>query len=153
MPGYTPLPGDSFICSSKGAVAGELTVSGDAFIAASYRYYYSHVWRNFGILLGFLFGFLVMYFTATELNSSTTSAAEVLVFRRGHVPKYLQNLAKGKVNDEELSASEKASDESKESSEDVDAIPPQQDIFTWRDVVYDIEIKGGLFYKLDRSLR
>ncbi|KAK3092221.1 hypothetical protein LTR53_019615, partial [Teratosphaeriaceae sp. CCFEE 6253] len=86
VPAYTPLPGASFICASKGAVAGEYTVSGDAYIQASYTYSYSHVWRNFGILLGFLIAFLVFYFVATELNSSTTSTAEVLVFRRGHVP-------------------------------------------------------------------
>ncbi|KAK5688623.1 hypothetical protein LTS10_000601 [Elasticomyces elasticus] len=137
VPAYTPLPGDSFICSSKGAVAGEMTVSGDAFIATSYTYYYSHVWRNFGILLGFLVAFLAVYFVATELNSSTTSTAEVLVFRRGHVPKYLQDNKK----DEEDAPTEKAA-ETKEDGDEVDAIPAQSDIFTWRDVVYDIDIKG-----------
>ncbi|TKA74913.1 hypothetical protein B0A55_03757 [Friedmanniomyces simplex] len=141
IPAYTPLQGNSFICSSKGAVAGELTVSGDAYIATSYTYYYSHVWRNFGILLGFLIGFLVIYFIATELNSSTTSTAEVLVFRRGHVPKYLQASKKGGVKDEEDGSPEKAA-ETAEEGDEVNAIPPQTDVFTWRDVVYDIEIKG-----------
>ena len=141
VPAYPGLTGDSFTCSSKGAVAGQRTVSGDAFIAASYNYYYSHVWRNFGILLGFLFGFMVMYFIATEINSSTTSTAEALVFRRGHVPKYMQDLDKKQANDEELGASSKAARKDDHGG-DVNAIPPQQDVFTWLDVVYDIEIKG-----------
>jgi ATP-binding cassette, subfamily G (WHITE), member 2, PDR len=140
VPAYTPLPGDSFICSSKGAVAGERTVSGDAFIAASYEYYYSHVWRNFGILLGFLIGFMVMYMVATELNSSTSSTAEVLVFRRGHVPKYIQDADMTKGGDEEDSGVGEKGAEKQEG--EVSAIPPQSDIFTWRNVVYDIEIKG-----------
>lgn len=48
VPAYPDLTGTQFVCSVAGAVAGERTVSGDAFIAASYDYYYSNVWRNFG---------------------------------------------------------------------------------------------------------
>ncbi|KAK4497290.1 hypothetical protein PRZ48_011740 [Zasmidium cellare] len=145
IPAYDNLQGDQFICSSKGAFPGERYVNGDSFIGVSYSYYYSHVWRNFGILLGFLFGFLAMYFVAVELNSETTSSAEVLVFRRGHVPKYMQDMAKGKANDEEIGAAdEKVAESDRKDNEeaDVNVIPPQKDIFTWRDVDYDIEIKG-----------
>ncbi|KAK5118312.1 hypothetical protein LTR62_002825 [Meristemomyces frigidus] len=142
IPGYTPLPGNSFICSSKGAVAGQHTVSGDDYIMAAYTYTYAHVWRNFGILLGFLIGFLVMYFTATELNSSTSSTAEVLVFRRGHVPAYMQENGK-QSSDEEAAAAEKGAEtKDEEGKDEITAIPEQTDIFTWRDVKYDIEIKG-----------
>jgi len=38
VPAYTPPVGDSWICSVVGAVAGQSTVNGDAFIAASYEY-------------------------------------------------------------------------------------------------------------------
>lgn len=149
VPAYTPLVGNSFICSQRGAVAGERTVSGDAFIAASYRYYYSNVWRNFGILWAFLIGFLVLYFVATELNSSTSSSAEVLVFRRGHVPKYMQDMDKKKANDEAVEAPEKTTETADDEGEDVNAIPPQTDIFTWRDVVYEIPVKEGTRRLLD----
>ena len=140
VPALQLAQGDSFICSSKGAMAGQRVVSGDAFIAASYGYSYSHVWRNFGILLGFLFGFMFIYFLATELNSSTTSTAESLVFRRGHVPKYMQDVDKKQEGDAETGRSEKAAETT--DGEDVSAIPAQTDVFTWRDVVYDIQIKG-----------
>ncbi|EME40339.1 ABC transporter-like protein [Dothistroma septosporum NZE10] len=137
--------GTSFICNVVGAVAGELTVNGDAYIQESYGYYYSHVWRNFGILIAFLIGFLAIYFAAVELNSNTSSSAEVLVFRRGHVPAYMQDMAKGKANDEETGAPEKVAEVEGQQDEEgeVNVIPPQTDIFTWRDVSYDIEIKGG----------
>lgn len=131
--------GNSWICAVVGAVAGESTVSGDAFIETNYEYYYSHVWRNFGILLGFLFAFMMMYFVAIELNSSTTSTAEVLVFQRGHVPAYLQD-GDNATGDEE--SAEAAETKGEEQDTSVNAIEPQKDIFTWRDVVYDIEIKG-----------
>ncbi|PSN63765.1 hypothetical protein BS50DRAFT_576389 [Corynespora cassiicola Philippines] len=139
IPAYTPLQGDSWICSIVGAVAGQRTVSGDDFIAANYQYYYSHVWRNFGILIAFLVFFMVVYFVAVELNSSTASTAEVLVFQRGHVPAHLQKDGKERHGDEESGAIDA---KGAESGADVGAVEPQKDIFTWRDVVYDIEIKG-----------
>ena len=142
--------GQTFICSTLGAVAGERTVSGDAYIAAAYGYYYSHVWRNFGILLAFLVGFMLMYFVAVELNSDTSSTAEVLVFRRGHVPKYIQDVDKDTKDDAEAGAAEKTTgaNESEEAG-DVNVIPPQTDIFTWRDVSYDIPVKEGTRRLLD----
>ncbi|KAJ3480239.1 hypothetical protein NLG97_g8116 [Lecanicillium saksenae] len=132
VPPYQPRVGTSFICGVTGAVKGEDTVSGDAFIAASYQYTYSHVWRNFGILIAFLVAFMIMYFIVTEINSSTTSTAEALVFQRGHVPDYL---LKGGQKPAET-------EKEKEKGEDV-PLPPQRDIFTWRNVVYDIPYKGG----------
>jgi len=135
-PAYPVLVGDQFICSVAGAVAGERTVSGDAYIAAQYDYYYSHVWRNFGILLAFMFGFLFLYVVATELNSASGSTAEFLVFRRGHAPASMQQ-----GSDEESSASGVPSKEGAESEETVNVIPPQHDIFTWKDVCYDVKIK------------
>ena len=50
----TPVPapplqsGSSFVCPVAGAVVGEATVSGDAWVQASYGYSYSHIWRNLG---------------------------------------------------------------------------------------------------------
>ncbi|KAI5464906.1 ABC-2 type transporter-domain-containing protein [Mariannaea sp. PMI_226] len=139
IPPYTPLVGDSWICNAVGAIAGEPTVSGDRFIAENYEYYYSHVWRNFGILMAFLVGFMIMYFVAIELNSSTSSTAEALVFQRGRVPAYLLSGKKQSPNDEEVPI-DGTSKESPNGA-DVKAIQPQRDIFTWRNVVYDIEIK------------
>ncbi|EFX03218.1 ABC multidrug transporter [Grosmannia clavigera kw1407] len=138
IPAYTPLVGDSWICSVASSVAGQHTVSGDAFIGVHYKYYYAHAWRNFGILLAFLFAFMFVYFVSTELNSQTTSAAEVLVFQRGHVPAYLLNGGnKGAITEDMTKASPQ-----QDGNEKTDAIEPQTDVFTWRDVVYDVTIKG-----------
>lgn len=83
--------GSSFTCAISEAVAGENDVSGDVWVQASYGYSYSHIWRNLGIIFAFQIFFLVVYLVATEINSSTSSSAEVLVFRRGHIPKYISD--------------------------------------------------------------
>ena len=143
---FVPPPplqsGSSFICAVSGAVAGENDVSGDAWVEASYGYSYSHLWRNLGIMFAFQIFFLAVYLVATEINSSTSSTAEVLVFRRGHVPKYISDTAN--KQDEELGSEKRISAESSQDEKrtDVDALPPQTDIFTWRDIVYDITIQG-----------
>ncbi|KAJ5180646.1 hypothetical protein N7492_003856 [Penicillium capsulatum] len=140
IPGYPNLTGDSFICAVRGAVAGERTVSGDAYIETQYSYSYAHEWRNLGILIGFWVFFMALYLLASELNSATSSTAEYLVFRRGHVPAHLRHLEKAEGN-AATEVSHAPNDSKKE--DDTSAIPSQHDIFTWRNVCYDIPVKGG----------
>ncbi|KGO61449.1 CDR ABC transporter [Penicillium expansum] len=141
VPSYADLSGNAFSCTAAGSVAGSTTVNGDRYIELNYSYSYTHVWRNFGILIAFLVGFMVIYFVASELNSATTSTAEALVFRRGHEPARFRqgNKSGSDVESTEASKSHAAAD-----TEDkgMGAMEAQTDTFTWRDVCYDIEIKG-----------
>lgn len=150
VPNYSPNIGSSWICTVVGAVAGEFTVSGDSFIEQSYQYSWSHVWRNFGILVAFLIFALVIYLVACEFNSSTASTAEALVFQRGRVPAYMLNTSSSHSSatmaDEEMPGG--AGQKAESAIQDVEGgapattvLEPQRDIFTWRDVVYDIHIK------------
>ncbi|KAF9890288.1 hypothetical protein FE257_006202 [Aspergillus nanangensis] len=149
VPAYSPLTGDSFICAVRGAVAGEMTVDGDAFIEAQYTYTYAHEWRNLGILIGFYIFFTAVYLLATELNSSTSSKAEYLVFRRGHVPAYMRGTNKGRNESVSTDATQTQSNAELEKERDASAIPEQHSIFTWRNVCYDIPVKGGQRRLLD----
>ncbi|KAK3692958.1 ABC-2 type transporter-domain-containing protein [Podospora appendiculata] len=156
VPPYSPAVGASWICAVSGAVAGRATVSGDAFIETTYGYSYDHVWRNFGILLGFLFFFMAVYFAAVELNSSVTSTAEALVFQHGRVPSHLRHLRRGsktKADDEELVAVKGGAAPAGAGNDNepttAGAIEPQRDLFTWQNVVYDIHVKGGQRRLLD----
>jgi ATP-binding cassette subfamily G (WHITE) protein 2 (PDR) len=141
VPSYADLSGDAFSCSTAGSEAGSLTVNGDRYIQLNYSYSYSHVWRNFGILLAFLIGFMLIYFIASELNSATTSTAEALVFRRGHAPASMRQDHKS-GSDVETSEPSKAQASAETEDKGLGAIQAQTDTFTWRDVSYDIEIKG-----------
>lgn len=138
-PGAT-LPNQ--ICSIAGAVAGQDFVSGDAYLEASYQYSYSNIWRNLGIVVAFYIFFLFVYLLLSEYNTATTSTAEVLLFRRGHVPKHIEASL---TNDEEKASRANALVDEQvvnEQEEAVDAVPKSRDTFTWQDVKYDITIKG-----------
>lgn len=100
-------------------------------------------------MFAFMIFFLFLYLFATEFNSATDSSAEVLVFRRGHVPQELLEAEKAAKNDEEAPSAAgvgtvgaKDSEQDKEQDEQVQALAPQTDVFTWKDVCYDIKIKG-----------
>jgi ATP-binding cassette subfamily G (WHITE) protein 2 (PDR) len=134
--------GDNFNCAVAGSVAGETTVSGDAWVQTSYGYSYSHIWRNLGFLFMFQIFFYVVYLVVTEMNSKSSSTAEFLVFRRGHVPHYMQESKKDEESGPKANEKAVTGDNSEEKDETVNAIPPQKDIFTWRNVCYDITIKG-----------
>lgn len=141
IPAYSPPVGTSWICNAIGAVAGEQTVSGDAFIEENYRYYYSHVWRNFGILMGFLVFFMAIYCIATELNSSASATADVLVFQRGKVPPHLN--PKTGATDKDVTAAKAERIDGDGAASIIETLEPQKDIFTWRNVSYDVDVKGG----------
>ena len=136
--------GDHFQCAVSGAVAGQEKVSGDAWVGTSYGYSYAHIWRNLGFLFAYMIAFYTIYAVASELNSKSTSTAEYLVFRRGHVPKYMQqgnkDVENGNSAESEVSPATTVSSETP--AKKVEAIPPQKDVFTWRDVCLDITIKG-----------
>jgi len=83
---------------------------------------------------------MLLYFLVVEINSSTTSTAETLVFQRGHVPQYLLT-NKGKLVQESGGPAQEVK-KADEGVSDVRGLEPQKDTFTWRNVVYDIEIKG-----------
>ncbi|KAM0433852.1 hypothetical protein ACHAPT_003795 [Fusarium lateritium] len=124
-------------CSVAGASPGENFVSGDFYIGAVYEYYHSHLWRNFGILIAFIAFFSFTYLTAAEFFSISPSKGEVLIFRKAH-PRTASKL------DEE--AANEAVGSYRGNGQDSDTlgtpIHSQTATFCWKDVCYDIVIKG-----------
>lgn len=133
-----------FGCNVAGAVAGQRYVSGDAYIQANYQYSYSHVWRNFGIVVGFTIFFWATYLFATEVNTGSSSTAEFLIYRRGHAPAWLTGGKDEEQGGMETTAApeKKETVSSSEADDSAQAIAPQRDLFTWRNVTLDITIKG-----------
>lgn len=138
---YADVTGTEHVCYAVGAQPGANYVQGTTYIESNFSYYPSHKWRNYGILLAFMFFFLGVYIAATELVTAKRSKGEILIFPRGRIPTAL----KSKPNDVE-SQSEKSTLPHRSSEEDTRKpdeaiIQKQTAIFSWKDVVYDIKIK------------
>ncbi|KIW13112.1 hypothetical protein PV08_08299 [Exophiala spinifera] len=149
IPAYAQRVGDTFICSVPGSVVGQSFVSGDAYLESSFKYSYDHIWRNLGILVGFLGFFMFTYLGVTEINSKPTSKGEVLLFRRGHVPAYIEEGLR-KSDKESSGAGIPVLEKDTMEEREVQAIQPQTAVFTWRNVNYDIPVKEGTRRLLDQ---
>ncbi|PPJ56228.1 hypothetical protein CBER1_06395 [Cercospora berteroae] len=138
---YGSLQDGSRVCSSVGSEAGLDVVQGTVYLESAFAYYPSHKWRNVGIIIAFGIGFMGVYLTAVELIQAKKSKGEVLVFQRGHIPAAL----KEKVADEEsvpAGRDANALTQTASYTEATDIIQKQTAIFSWKNVCYDIKIKG-----------
>ena len=141
-PGYDNVGPLSRICSTVGAAAGGSSVDGNAYLALSFQYYRSHLWRNLGIIYAFVVFFLCTYLTATEFISAKKSKGEVLLFRRGQT----RETFPGTRSDIETAAIRETDVSEKDATlgREVSAvIQRQEEIFHWKDVCFDIKVKGG----------
>ncbi|KAI9708054.1 MAG: hypothetical protein M1820_004258 [Bogoriella megaspora] len=139
-PSYTNIGATNHICTTVGSTTGSNVVFGDNYINSSFQYYHAHKWRNYGIVWVFMIGLCAFYLLATEFISAKKSKGEVLVFRRGHAPAALKHAK----NDEEAAANvDAAAIAEKNLDRDISAVIQEQTaIFHWKDVCYDIQIKG-----------
>lgn len=129
-------------CDAVGAVPGHIFVNGDDYINSAYSYYHSHKWRNVGIIIAMVIFNHFAYFIASEYITAKKSKGEILVFRRGFVPK----LPSRGGDDIEKSVSSSVQDilekPSGHKSNKYGVLHGSTSVFQWSSVCYDIKIKG-----------
>ncbi|RAH80019.1 hypothetical protein BO86DRAFT_420396 [Aspergillus japonicus CBS 114.51] len=141
-PGYQDIASEYRTCAVAGASTTSSLVSGDAYVAANYSYYFSHTWRNFGILIAFILFFMMMYLVIAEFVTFDHSKGEVLVFQR----KSQATSAIGHAShDEETGKSEAATTVDHVAVSDRELnLQLQSNTLHWKDVCYDVPIKGEM---------
>ncbi|UPK90458.1 hypothetical protein LCI18_001393 [Fusarium solani-melongenae] len=137
-PGYGSLGTGQFVCNVAGSVAGQADVEGEAYLRSTYGFESSHRWRNFGIIVAMAIFFMLLHLFATEYVSSERSKGEVLVFLRESTSKH----AKSRVDIETGKTSPPESRQEGLTAGHLVEVEPQTSIFHWKDVCYDIKIKG-----------
>ncbi|PNP44631.1 ATP-binding cassette, subfamily G (WHITE), member 2, PDR [Trichoderma gamsii] len=140
FPEYSNVSSANQVCSSVGAVSGQLYVSGDAYVGSAFQYEWGHRWRNFGIVIAFIIFFLFTYMVSAELVSEKKSKGEVLMYRRGHKPTAAVHAEK-KAQDPEAAMANigpiLTSERTKEGM-----LQRQTSVFQWHDVCYEVKIKS-----------
>lgn len=135
-PGFETVGLDHQICAVTGAKAGQSYVLGDDYIEASFAYSYSHLWRNLGICIAFFIFFVATYAIAAEYKRIATSKGEFLIFRRPAF-QFPRQLRKKRTPDVKQTIQKYLGE-----TFDAETVVESQDVFTWNDVNYDVEIKG-----------
>ncbi|KAK1701651.1 ABC-2 type transporter [Colletotrichum lupini] len=138
-PGYDSVAANERVCSTAGSVPGQDMVSGTAYLSTSYSFENSHRWRNFGVMIAYMILFMGLHLFATEYIASERSKGEVLVFSRKAMSKRRKQ---GAVDVETGAPAAGAQQRSEDDSEGVAGMEKQTSVFHWKDVCYDIKIKG-----------
>ncbi|KAG9231760.1 putative ABC transporter CDR4 [Amylocarpus encephaloides] len=139
---YDAAPPSERICATTGAAAGANYVDGDVYLMVNYKYSYSHLWRNLGIMFALMVVGCAIYLTATEYISAKKSKGEVLLFTRGNVPDIGSTKADEETQVDERVNTEMVLARTKTVPDAPASIQKQTAIFHWDDVNYDIKIKN-----------
>lgn len=137
-PGYDSALDSSRVCSTAGSIPGQDAVSGENYLRVAFGFAAEHKWRNFGVLIAFLVAFLILHLVTTEFVASERSKGEVLVYTRAA----LRKQKKSSPKDVEAGTSPSPHRNSIDDTRGQASVEKQTSIFHWKDVCYDIQIKG-----------
>lgn len=145
-------------CAALGSDPGLDLVNGEKYLNTAYEYSNTHKWRNFGILIGFVVFFLCLYVILAEFSKGKRLKGDVILYLRSHLKlvarskkKYSQDLEAAtslvKTNSRVQEFYRKTSsinDGDKNSFSVAD-----RQIFHWRNLTYEVKVKGGSRVLLD----
>ncbi|ODV58800.1 ATP dependent transporter multidrug resistance [Ascoidea rubescens DSM 1968] len=148
-PGYEGVSIINQACVAVGSNIGENYVLGDDYASLSYGYEYSHLWRNFGILIGFWVFFLVLTIHGMEILKLPKGGGERLLFKKGTTESAIASkIVKDDIESGERLPSDKII-EKNESSDDITFNDLKgRDTFMWKNIDYEITVKGDKKVKL-----
>lgn len=134
-------------CAIQGSTPDSVIVGGSDYIKSAYTYSRSHLWRNFGIIIGWFILFVALTMLGMEIQKPNKGGSSVTVFKRGEAPKAVEEAIEhaGPPSDVESAENNPIPPELKEEEPDqqVQDIAKNTSIFTWRNVNYTIPYKGG----------
>ncbi|WOO79751.1 ABC transporter G family member 14 [Vanrija pseudolonga] len=132
--GFPDTVGPNQLCSIAGSVAGQSLVTGSQYMYDGFRFEKAHMWRNFGILIGFFLFFMFLQMLFMETLQMGASHLSIVVFKKED--KEL------KERNERLAARR---DEFRAGKLDPDlsALSMAPSPFTWEKLHYTVPVPGG----------
>lgn len=141
-PGYSA---SDAVCAFTGSQKGLAFVNGDRYMAIAYDYSFSHVWRNFGILIGFSLFFLFLSALGFEIVRPVSGGIDRLFFLRGKKNSLIVMSSENASDDPEAGPSSRDDLEKTKSSNSSESLNDMKvsDIFVWKNVDYVIPYEGA----------
>ncbi|KAF8557467.1 pleiotropic drug resistance ABC transporter [Imleria badia] len=144
-PGYENATLANQVCATIGSQPGMATLPGDAFLYSSLGYSYSNLWRNFGILGVFGFGFLGTLLFFIQYNKGTARDTSVTLYKEGGDPVLVYQA----IDEERVSPGDLQEKRGENTADDTNGgiveseKPDQGDIFSWKNIQYEVPVSGG----------
>ncbi|KAJ4344485.1 ATP-binding cassette transporter snq2 [Didymosphaeria variabile] len=134
-------------CSLTGAQPNSRTIPGSAYLATSFNYSRSNLWRNWAVVIAFAVLYLLVTVWGTETFSFTSGGGGALIFKKSDRAKKAVNEAP--ADEEKIVAGESSgtglSGETTEEQQEeaLEQISSSESIFTWQNVEYTVPYQGG----------
>ena len=144
-PGYDNLPMANKVCPVAGSQPGEYMIDALKYTSATYGYEWSNASRDGGIIIAFWIFFLITYLLATEIQTDPAASGGVMVFKRGTIkPHELENYeAEQRQYDHQDDTSQGKVGAGDEARLNISGgLDVSEEVFSWRDVNFDIVVKG-----------
>lgn len=131
--------GSTFACSTPGSNPGDRYVQGERFLELQYQYKNTHKWRNVGIIIGYTAFLLGTYLLVVCMYNGPQAKGEILVYPRSILKKILRH--ENEDDEGKLGMEKEGSSSSEAEAEKL--LEKSDDIYYWKDVCYDVKVKGG----------
>lgn len=145
-PGYSSNTANT-VCAFTGSVKDQSWVSGDRYVELAFEYSFSHVWRNFGILLAFIAFFLFLGALGFEIVRPVSGGIDRLFFLRGKKSSMVV-VSERRPADVESQPTEDRIEKSESTASQLEGLKVE-DIFVWKNVNYVIPYEGSERQLLD----
>jgi ATP-binding cassette subfamily G (WHITE) protein 2 (SNQ2) len=132
-PGYTDIAHQ--VCTLAGSVAGRDLVSGSSYISQGFGYLPSQLWRNFGIIMALIVGFLITNATLGEWLTFGAGGNTAKVYQKGNKERDELNAA--------LIAKRDRRRANKDDSEASEMNINSKAVLTWEGLNYDVPTPSG----------
>lgn len=141
-------------CALAGAHLGSTAVTGADYLATSFSYERSHLWRNLGVVIAFAVLYILVTAVAAELFSFTGGGGGAMIFKKTKRAKNLVQQESQPLDEENSAPTQSGSMLPAQSASSSDSVETEkeegmQDIakststFTWENVEYTVPYLGG----------
>ncbi|KAG9127447.1 hypothetical protein FRC07_013764 [Ceratobasidium sp. 392] len=134
MTKYPMTLGPNQVCTLLGASPGQGTVTGDAYMGASFEYRRNELWRNLGIVILYWIAFILLQIAAMEKFQHGANAVAITIFAKED--------ADTKQRNERL-LERKAAFRKGEAEQDLSTLTKSTKAFTWENLDYTVPVPGG----------
>ncbi|EIW69828.1 hypothetical protein TREMEDRAFT_43505 [Tremella mesenterica DSM 1558] len=132
--GFSDTVGPNQLCSISGSTAGQGVVTGTSYMNAAFQYEKAHIWRNYGILIGFFCFFMILQMLFIELLQLGQKHFAIVVFKKED--------KETKVLNERLAGRRDAFRRG-ELEQDLSGLQMAPKPFTWENLDYFVPVPGG----------
>lgn len=129
---YTDL--DNQVCTLPGGTAGSIQIPGSEYIKASFQYDVGHLWRNFGIIVVLIAGFLFLNATLGEVLNFGAGGRTVTYFAK-------EDAEKKKLNEELMQRRQRR--QLRQETQGSELNIASKAVLTWENLCYDVPVPSG----------